>query len=358
MTLILVTVLVVSLAFSNGANDVSKGVATLFGGGLTQSRLALFWGMSGNVFGGLMAILFGRSLVQTFGGGFLIPRFDEKESFMVTVLLGAVLWVFFATIKGWPVSTTHALIGSIMGSALVFAGIGSFKWGSLWGKAILPLLLSPLLSMGMVYVLWKIRRTLIQTSWYSRFFYRNIGGKKTFGGGEPNSNKVEWKIERMVHGFHWVTAGATSFARGLNDVPKMAALLIVAWSGSYPNSTGKEFAISIILVSVAMGFGGIWKGLRILKVLSHQVTQLTPSTGLIANVSIALPTLLASPFGLPVSTTHVSAGALFGIRFMSGKSAPENDALQSILWAWLITFPATAFISGFFALISLFFSGS
>ncbi|MHB1286117.1 MAG: inorganic phosphate transporter [Leptospirales bacterium] len=352
MTLAVITLLIAFLAFSNGANDVSKGVATLFGGGVAQSRLALLWGMAGNVSGGLVAILVGGSLVQTFGGGLLSSRFEETGPFMVAVVLGAAGWVFLSTLKGWPVSTTHALIGGMMGAALTLSGTESFRWNSLWGKAIFPLLLSPLLAMGLTFVLMAIRKAIPEKIEDNNLPSDPTSGREGGVGIRPEKRPTRvW----LMHGLHWVSAGATSFARGLNDVPKMAALLIVAWAGEYKGGSGKTFVLSIVLVSVVMGVGGIWQGFRILNVLSLRVTPLTPSTGMIANLSTAFPTLLASSFGLPVSTTHVSAGALFGIRVLSGKIAPEQDALRSILGAWLVTFPASAVISGLFTLLFTYF---
>ncbi len=332
MTLPAVTFLVVFLAFSNGANDVSKGVATLLGGGVSHIRRVLLWGMAGNVAGGLAALHFGGALVQTFGGGFLIPGFVESGGFMISVLLGASLWVFLSTLKGWPVSTTHALIGGILGAAVVSIGTGGFVWRSLWDKAVIPLLASPLVAMGLAFFFWKGRKWIQKNDGLFAFKTGLLSGP-TF-----------------LHRLHWISAGATSFARGLNDVPKMAALLVVAGAGATAGpGAGRAFALSIALVSLAMGIGGIWKGLRILRVLSFRVTPLDPSTGLIANLSTTLPTLLASPLGLPVSTTHVSAGALFGIRILSRKSPHEEDALRSILGAWLVTFPAAAILAALLA---------
>ncbi len=356
MTLVLMTALIAFLAFSNGANDVSKGVATLFGSGVTRSRWALLWGMAGNVSGGLMAILLGGALARTFGGGLLAPGFDETPHFMMAVILGASLWVFLSTWTGWPVSTTHALIGAMMGSAIVLSGSGSFKWNALWGKAIIPLLVSPFLAMGFAFVFSAIRRILVKTRPLILLSGRTVLTDKESECPVEQSVRNPWTGERILKSLHWMSAGVTSFARGANDVPKMAALLIVAFAGSSPPAaTQRTFVFSMILVSVSMGIGGIWKGLRILTVLSHRVAPLTPSTGMIANLSTAIPTLLASTLGIPVSTTHVSAGALFGIRLLSGRDGPEHDALRSIVGAWLVTLPFSALISAVFTVAFSFF---
>ncbi len=142
---------------------------------------------------------------------------------------------------------------------------------------------------------------------------------------------------------HWASSGATSFARGLNDVPKMAALLIVAAVPSAAGIAAKDaFAMAIVSVTLAMGLGSVWGGLRVARVLAHKVTAMDTERGLVANVGTSLLVLAASPLGLPVSTTHVSTGALMGIRWADRRQPEQGDALRAILAAWCVTLPASA----------------
>ncbi len=146
--------------------------------------------------------------------------------------------------------------------------------------------------------------------------------------------------QRVRTTLHWFSAGTTSFARGLNDVPKIAAfLLLTLASGVSGEVSPQNAAVVIAAVAVVMGVGGIWGGRRVLGVLAHRVTALDPGRSLVANVGTSVLVMVASPLGLPVSTTHVSTGSLLGIRWADHARPTEGDALRSILFAWLVTLP-------------------
>lgn len=141
-----IAVPVLILAWANGANDVSKGVATLLGSGLAHAKKAILWGTGWTVLGGLAAVAWGSALVQTFGNGFLAPGFPLTLSFITSALTGAFGWVLLSTRLGWPVSTTHALLGGIVGAALIMAGPTGLDLDAVTRKALLPLLVSPLIA--------------------------------------------------------------------------------------------------------------------------------------------------------------------------------------------------------------------
>ena len=160
-------------------------------------------------------------------------------------------------------------------------------------------------------------------------------------------------VERVWIALHWLSSGTTSFARGLNDVPKIAAFMILALTLAPPavaQTTASWFpdwlqAWPILLVTLVMGAGCLWGGFKVLDVLAHRVTPLDASSGLVANMGTSILVLAASPLGLPVSTTHVSTGALMGVRWTDRIKPNQNDTLKLILFGWVVTLPIAALVA-------------
>jgi len=155
--------------------------------------------------------------------------------------------------------------------------------------------------------------------------------------------KLSWKGKIWI-ALHWFSSGLTSFARGLNDVPKIAAflILIASLSPELAQLLGSGSRGPILLVTLVMVAGSLLGGLRVLNVLAHRVVPLDAAQGLTANVGTSMLVLLASPLGIPVSTTHVSTGSLLGVRWYDRVKPREGDALKTILFAWLVTLPVAA----------------
>ena len=342
---------VLTLAWVNGANDVSKGVATLLGSGLSHGRRAILLGAGWTMLGGLAALVWGAALVQTFGNGFLTPGFPLTLGFAASALSGACGWVWLATRLGLPVSTTHALIGGIVGAAMVIAGPAGLEFDAVARKALAPLLISPLIAIflcaGLLVISrWVARRT---PPWRPGCCAREDWQKDPFicaTGPVPSQ-----PVRRLWVVLHWLSSGVTSFARGLNDVPKIAAFLLVAAAPAASHPAPAAFNAAIVLVTLAMGFGSLWGGFRVLNVLAHRVTAMDAMQGLVANAGTSVLVLAASPLGLPVSTTHVSTGALMGIRFAEKIRPLESDALRAILLAWVVTLPVAAVLAALTAVV-------
>src|SRR5947199_2511353 len=134
-----------ALAYANGSNDVSKGIATLVGSGVTTYRRAIFWGSAWTVAGSLVAAIFSRRMVVTFSESVISPQ-ARSDTLPIAVLIGAMGWVLFATRMGLPVSTTHAITGALCGALIVAYGWRGVLWGSLVHQIVIPLLFSPLIS--------------------------------------------------------------------------------------------------------------------------------------------------------------------------------------------------------------------
>ena len=343
----LVSGLVLMLAWANGANDISKGVATLVGNGTMRARRAVWWGTLWTFVGGLAAMAWGTTLLLTFGGGYLRPGFPITPAFVVSTVAAATTWVFIATRTGLPVSTTHALLGGIVGAALAAAGPEALRATVVANKALVPLLASPLIAVGLCAFFLMLARAVAKRvpAWRPGCCARETWLKNPFACAVPSEGQdaSRWAA-RIWIGLHWLSSGLTSFARGLNDVPKISAFLVLAGAmvPSHTYETGNNAAWPILAVTMVMALGSLRGGFKVLNILSHRITPLDASSGVVANVGTSALVLAASPLGLPVSTTHVSAGALMGVRWVDKARPTGADALRPILLAWIITFPVAA----------------
>ena len=352
-SILAVCLLVLLLAWANGANDISRGVATLVGNGTTHARRAVLWGTLWTMLGGLAALVWGAALINAFTKGFLNPSFIIDLTFVAGVILGATAWVGFATRAGLPVSTTHALLGGIVGAALMGTeavnGAGNLHTSAVASKALLPLLISPLIAIGLCVVLLLAMRYVAKKipAWSPGCCPQETWQKNPFVcATEPRAPAT---VERVWTALHWLSSGATSFARGLNDVPKIAAFMMLALTLVPPTlaqtTSAWPQAWPILLVTLVMGAGCLWGGFKVLDVLAHRVTPLDASSGLVANMGTSILVLAASPLGLPVSTTHVSTGALMGVRWTDRIKPNQHDTLKLILFGWVVTLPIAALVA-------------
>lgn len=371
MTTLLV-IAVILLAYSNGANDNFKGVATLFGSGTTNYRRALVWATVTTFAGSLLALVLANGLVAAFKGKGLVPDAVTAEpAFLLTVGLAAALTVLLATYAGLPVSTTHALTGALVGAGLL-AARGNLKFSALTSTFLLPLLVSPLLAMGLtllVYPLFKFARQAFGVTNQTcvcvdnRFEQVVVQPDGTMAFARTGSlvqmgqttaecveryqgNMLGIEAGRVLDGAHYLSAGAVGFARGLNDTPKIVALLIGAQALA-PN-------VGLAVVAVVMAVGGVLNARRVAETLSQKITRMNPGQGFTANLVTAALVLTASRFGLPVSTTHVSVGSLFGIGVVN-KTA-NRSVILTILLAWLTTLPLAALLGAMTYFLTKFFS--
>lgn len=352
--LILFTVLL--LAYANGANDNFKGVATLFGSGTSSYGKALAWATAATFAGAATAAGLAGELLARFSGKGIVPdALTGEPTYAAAVAFGAALTVLLATRFGLPVSTTHALVGALAGAGLAAgSSIDAIMLASLFA---LPLLISPLLSFmvtavtsiafgfvgrrlgltgnGCFCIGSRLETTCPPVAAVQRTVSVEIDDEAAClerGSGNLGSITVTSTIDWL----HYLSAGAVSFARGMNDAPKIAAPLLLVPLTASANAT----SVAIVLTAVAMAAGGLVSGRRVAETMSKKITPMTPTTGLTANVVTALIVLAASPLGLPVSTTHVSCGALFGLGASSGQG--RLAAISMIVAAWVTTLPLGA----------------
>ena len=356
----LIVVAVLLLAYSNGANDNFKGVATLYGSGAASYRRALAWATVTTFAGSMLALWLAHGLIEAFRGKGLVPdTVIQRPDFALSVVLGAALTVLAATFLGLPVSTTHALTGGLVGAGLVAAN-GDVEFGKLGGAFLLPLLAGPLAGMFLallVYPCFRWARRLcgvVSESCLcigSRFEAVRVANDGALvlvrTGVVVETGRLEDCVPRYagtafgldagraLDALHFLTAGAVGYARGLNDTPKNVALLLVAATFS-PNA-------GLALVAVAMAVGGVLNAKRVAITMSRKITAMNPGQGFSANLVTAALVLLATRFSLPVSTTHVSVGALFGIGLANGTA--RYDVILKILLAWVTTLPLGALLA-------------
>ncbi|MDP3091508.1 MAG: inorganic phosphate transporter [Nitrospira sp.] len=358
-------VLLLALAFANGANDVSKAIATLVGSGVTGYRTAILWGTAWTVLGAVLSGVIATAMVKTFSQGLLAPGVSASPKLVVAVLVGAMLWVLVASWTGLPVSTTHALTGAIVGAGLIAFGREGLLWEGIGKKIVLPLILSPLLALALSLVLHPLTRRLaarwegtclcVMPTARALVMIDGQGATRTLFQtmtlGRPVM-AVPAQCDRAglnglmvgMDSIHWCSSGLASLARGTNDAPKIAAMLLLGSAiASWPSVAAQSAAI--IGVAVAMGLGSYLGGLRVTKVLAEKVTQMNHSEGLSANLTTSSLVFVSALMGLPVSTTHVSSSAIIGIGLLKGMSAVRWTTVRDMVLAWVVTLPASALLS-------------
>jgi PiT family inorganic phosphate transporter len=308
------------LAYANGANDNFKGVATLFGSGTTGYGRALAWATLTTFLGSLAAVLLADKLLTNFSGkGLVDGSLVASADYTAAVALGAGLTVVLATRIGMPISTTHSLVGSLVGAGI--ASGSQINLLQLGGTFFLPLLVSPLVAVAATAIAYPLLRGAGRILRIPAETQRRVGNEE-----------IEAAPPAALDRLHFLTAGAVSFARGLNDTPKIAALLLVAPSLGGFAGTG--------LVGLAIAAGGLLNARRVAETMSRKITTMNHGQGCTANLMTSLIVIGASPLGMPVSTTHVACGSLFGIGAATGQA--HWAMIGKILLAWITTLPLAA----------------
>ncbi len=363
--------LLLLLAFANGTNDVSKAIATLVGSGVTNYRTAILWGTMWTVAGAGAAAVLATAMVKTFSNGLIAPDLAVPPVLALSVLIGAIGWVLFASRTGLPVSTTHALTGALVGGTLVAFGREGLIWTALGGKILFPLLLSPLLALSLSMLVHPLTR-LVAARWEgaclclmptaralvaidAQGMTRTLIQTTAFG--RPVID-VPARCERAglsglslgLDSVHWLSSGLASLARGTNDAPKIVAMLLLGGMASTWNSPA-ALAGAFACVAVAMGAGSYLGGLRVTEVLAEKVTNMDHVEGLSANLTTSSLVLVSATLGLPVSTTHVSSSSIIGIGLTKGLREVRWSTVRDMVLAWVLTLPAAAVLASFAYLI-------
>lgn len=357
MEIVVFALLLAALSAANGGNDVSKGVATLAGAGATRYRTAIIWGTVTTLLGSLVSLVIAGNMTKLFSSG--IVSAPPTNGFAISVIAATGLWVALATAASLPVSTTQALVGALIGAGLLLAP-GAVQWQALPTKVVVPMVLSILVAYALSLAL----------ALFARAAGRILPARRTppaSGGTAPRAGGADAppvvtdaaapapaaagtatavvtasvatspaaRAGRLVTVAHWCSSGATSFARGLNDTPKLVAV------GSFALvPAGMSDTVVLLIVAGAMAVGSLVAGLRVSKRLGEDVVKMSHAEGLRANLGTALLVGVGAQAGLPMSTTQVSAGAI------AGSAGLQLDrirwkTLRDFLIAWTVT-PAFA----------------
>ena len=346
---ILLIAVALFLAFGNGANDNFKGFATVWGSDSLNYRQALILATAATVAGSLLSLYLAHGLVQQFSGKGLLPQaMLDTPQFLASVGLGAALTVIIATRAGLPISTTHALIGGLVGAGLA-ASPQELQFAKLGQTFALPLLLSPLLAAGLGLLSYRALRLRSATT-DCACVVPNGPAVAASGVALPrlamprlvlaagadcdrqDARGLRVSIPRLLDRLHVFSASLICFARAVNDTPKLAALLAAVHL--------LPAQASLAMIAVTMALGGLLLSRRVAETMSRRVTRMDPTQGLSANLITATLVLGASQFGLPVSTTHVSVGAIAGVG--TGANTLDARALRTILLSWVATLPMAA----------------
>jgi PiT family inorganic phosphate transporter len=347
------------LAYSNGANDNFKGVATLFGSGTTNYKKAINWATITTLSGSVAAIFLANQLVKNFSGKGLVP--DELIAtpiFAISIALGAALTVFIATKVGMPISTTHSLVGALFGAGVMAVG-SQFNFEKLGSAFLVPLIVSPLMAAVLSFVAYLFFRFFRKKSGVTKsscicVYEKQIAIQSqisnvalemtsTLEVGTCKNKCIETyngKIfgissQQVLDKLHFLSAGIVSFARGLNDTPKIVGLLLII--------SAIEIHWSMIIIAAIMAIGGLINAKKVGLTMSKKITPMNSGQGFTANLITGLLVTTASIHGMPVSTTHVSVGSIFGIGTVTNKA--DYKMIGKIVLSWVLTLPIAALIS-------------
>jgi inorganic phosphate transporter, PiT family len=365
----------VFLAYANGANDNFKGVATLFGSGASDYKKALWWATFTTFLGSLTALFISTKFIAAFSGKGLVPdAIANDPHFLLSVGLGAALTVFIATLSGIPISTTHSLTGALIGAGIIAAG-SRINYNILANNFFAPLLISPIVSALLAFIIYPCFKFCRISLGIERQMCLCIADKpqgvciNADGTAVLQSTGISLTVDQLqncqayyqgkILGFdsqgaldklHYLSSAAVSFARGLNDTPKIAALLLVISAFSFPDERIMPFGIpllrekgGIFLVAAAIAIGGLLNSRKVALTMSRRITRMNHGQGFSANVVTAFLVIFASRLGLPVSTTHVSCGSLFGIGLMNKEA--NVLVIRQIILAWVLTLPLAGILS-------------
>ena len=363
MILIILFIAALFLAYSNGANDNFKGVATLFGSGTTDYNRAIRWATFTTLLGSMAAIFLASSLVKNFSGKGLVPdELIQTPEFAISIALGAALTVFLATKIGMPISTTHGLVGALFGSGVMAVG-STFNFSRLGGTFLMPLMVSPLVAAVLSLIVYLIFNKLRIASGVTKENCVCVGEQLVPIGEFVNSDGIVLQkanikgtikvadesecvdvyqghflginSQKLLDNAHYLSAGVVSFARGLNDTPKIVGLLLVI--------NALDIQLGMIAIAVAMAIGGLLNARKVGETVSKKITPMNHGQGFTANLITGILVTTASIHGLPVSTTHVSVGSIFGIGTATKKA--DKSMVSKILLSWILTLPVAAVIS-------------
>ena len=321
----LLVVLAVAFDFMNGFHDAANSIATVVSTGVLKPQQAIVFAAFFNV---LAIFIFHLNVAATIGKGIVLPGVVDHHV-VFGALIGAIFWNLVTWWYGIPSSSSHALIGGIVGAVIAKAGFGALVLGGV-GKTVLFIFLSPLLgfllgSLSMVAVANIFRRA------------------------------SPLKVDNLFRRMQLVSAGLYSLGHGGNDAQKTIGIIWMLLIATGYSAAGDALPPAWVIwcCYLAIGLGTMFGGWRIVKTMGQKITKLKPVGGFCAETGGALTLFLATALGIPVSTTHTITGAIVGVGAARRASAVRWGVAGNIVWAWIFTIPAAALVAALFYGLSL-----
>ncbi|WP_314095132.1 anion permease [Shinella sp. M31] len=308
--------------FLNGLHDAANSIATIVSTRVLRPQYAVMWAAFFNF---IAFLFFGLHVAETLGKGIIDPGI-VSPLVIFAALMGAIIWNVVTWIFGIPSSSSHALIGGLVGAGLAKTGFSAVVWSGLI-KTASAIFLSPMIGFVLALVL------VLIVSW---LFVR----------------QTPFAVDRTFRVMQFISASLYSLGHGGNDAQKtMGIIAVLLYSQGY---LGGEFYVPfwvVISCQAAMALGTLMGGWRIVHTMGSKITRLNPMQGFCAETGGALTLFGATWLGIPVSTTHTITGAIIGVGAARRVSAVRWGLAGNIVWAWIITLPSAAAISAVFFLV-------
>jgi PiT family inorganic phosphate transporter len=318
---LLVGLIAIALAFDflNGRNDAANSIATIVSTRVLSPRLAVAWAAFFNF---VAFLVFGLNVAATVGQGIISPNAISDEV-VFGALMGAICWQVITGYFGIPSSSSHALIGGLVGSGVARLGLGAIVWNGL-GKTAGAIILSPMTGLAIALLL------VLIVSWSFR-------------------KAIPTHADSLFRKAQFVSASLYSLGHGGNDAQKTMGI-ITALLFAHGQLSG-EFHVPLWVVVAcngAIAFGTFLGGWRIVRTMGSRITRLTPMQGVCAETAGSITLFMATGLGIPVSTTHTITGAIVGVGAARRATAVRWSVAQEIVIAWIVTMPAAAVLGAAF----------
>jgi len=324
---LLVGLIAIALAFDflNGRNDAANSIATIVSTRVLSPRFAVAWAAFFNF---VAFLVFGLNVAATVGQGIISPSAISDEV-IFGALLGAICWQVITGYLGIPSSSSHALIGGLVGAGVARLGTGAIVWNGL-GKTAFAIVLSPMTGLAIALLL------VLLVSWSFR-------------------KAIPTHADSLFRKAQFVSASLYSLGHGGNDAQKTMGI-ITALLFAHGQLSG-EFHVPLWVVvtcNAAIALGTFLGGWRIVRTMGSRITRLTPMQGVCAETAGSITLFMATGLGIPVSTTHTITGAIVGVGAARRATAVRWSVAQEIVIAWVVTMPAAAVLgAAFYSLASL-----
>jgi PiT family inorganic phosphate transporter len=313
--LVVVIVLAVAFDYINGFHDTANAIATSVATRALHPRHAILMATAFNFIGAFA----GTAVAKTIGAG-LVDEATTTQAVVAAALVGAITWNLITWWFGLPSSSSHALIGGLLGATIVAAGVGALKVDGLFNKVLVPMISSPLIGF--------IGAFLLMLALY--WIFRNAKRKP---------------MARIFRRLQVISAGYMAFSHGSNDAQKTMGIITLALfaAGAIPTI---DVPFWVIVVSAsALSLGTAVGGWRIMRTMGHRVVALEPVHGFAAETTAATVLIGTAQLGMPVSTTHVISSAIMGVGSARGPKGVRWGVARRILLAWVITIPAAGIVA-------------